>query len=94
MANFILRLPHIKLGAVIHVIDAALPPNRKSSPRRALIVNAVTALGFFLSSFSHCSGRALDAPRGTQIRLEKLRCLSEPWLWEDRAQTRDTMDPS
>lgn len=44
----IAKLDEAKEGALIQVVDAAIPPDRKSSPKRALIVLFSTAVGLFL----------------------------------------------
>ena len=42
----IAKLDEAKQGAVVQVVDAAIPPDRRSFPRRALIVIGATAGGF------------------------------------------------
>lgn len=44
----IAKLDEAKEGALIQVVDPAIPPDRKSSPKRALIVIVATVAGFFL----------------------------------------------
>jgi uncharacterized protein involved in exopolysaccharide biosynthesis len=44
------RLDEAKLGAVIQVLDPAVVPDKKSSPKRALIVIAVVIATFFITS--------------------------------------------
>lgn len=41
------KLDEAKEGALIQVVDAAVPPDRRSFPKRALIVLGATAVGFF-----------------------------------------------
>jgi uncharacterized protein involved in exopolysaccharide biosynthesis len=45
------KLDEAKEGAVIQVVDPAIPPDRKSFPKRGLIVIAAIALGFFFGIF-------------------------------------------
>jgi uncharacterized protein involved in exopolysaccharide biosynthesis len=45
------KLDEAKQGAVIQVVDPAVVPDRRSSPKRTLIVIGATALGFFLAVF-------------------------------------------
>jgi uncharacterized protein involved in exopolysaccharide biosynthesis len=45
------KLDEAKQGALIQVIDAAVPPDRRSFPKRSLIVVGTTALGFFIGLF-------------------------------------------
>ena len=44
----IAKLDEAKEGALVQVVDPAIPPDRKSSPKRALIVIVSTVAGFFL----------------------------------------------
>lgn len=41
------KLDEAKQGALIQVVDQAIPPDRRSSPKRALIVIVATAAGVF-----------------------------------------------
>jgi tyrosine-protein kinase Etk/Wzc len=45
------KLDEAKEGAIIQVVDAAVPPERHSSPQRTLIVIAATFLGLFFGAF-------------------------------------------
>lgn len=58
------RLDEAKTAAVIQVLDPAIEPDRKSSPRRVWIVAIVTLLGFLGSAFYVVSSAAL-----CQLRL-------------------------
>ena len=42
------KLDEAKQGAVIQVVDAAVPPDKKSFPKRAIIVLVATASGFLI----------------------------------------------
>jgi tyrosine-protein kinase Etk/Wzc len=42
------KLDEARQGALIQVVDAAVPPDRRSSPKRTLIVLGATALGLIL----------------------------------------------
>jgi tyrosine-protein kinase Etk/Wzc len=42
------KLDEAKEGAIIQVVDSAVPPDKKSSPKRLLIVIVATAVGFLL----------------------------------------------
>lgn len=46
------KLDEAKQGALIQVVDPAIPPDRRSFPKRGLIVIAVTFLGFVISLFA------------------------------------------
>lgn len=45
------KLDEAKEGALIQVVDPAIPPDRRSFPKRALIVSGATCLGLFLGAF-------------------------------------------
>jgi uncharacterized protein involved in exopolysaccharide biosynthesis len=47
----IAKLDEAKEGALIQVVDTAIPPDRRSFPRRGLIVIGATGVGFFFSAF-------------------------------------------
>ena len=47
----IAKLDEAREGAIVQVVDAAVPPDKKSSPHRTLIVIAVTILSFFAAAF-------------------------------------------
>jgi uncharacterized protein involved in exopolysaccharide biosynthesis len=44
----IAKLDEAKQGALIQVVDAAVPPDRRSFPKRGMIVIVATAAGFFV----------------------------------------------
>lgn len=45
------KLDEAKEGSLIQIVDPAVPPDRKSFPKRALIVIGATFVGFFLGIF-------------------------------------------
>jgi uncharacterized protein involved in exopolysaccharide biosynthesis len=45
------KLDEAKQGALIQVVDPAVPPDRRSFPKRGLIVIGATAVGFFIGLF-------------------------------------------
>jgi len=46
------KLDEAKEGALIQVVDPAIPPDKKSSPKRTLIVAAATAIGLLFGIFA------------------------------------------
>jgi uncharacterized protein involved in exopolysaccharide biosynthesis len=44
----IAKLDEAKEGAIVQVVDPAIAPDRKSSPKRGLIILIATGAGFFL----------------------------------------------
>jgi tyrosine-protein kinase Etk/Wzc len=45
------KLDEAKEGAVIQVVDPAVPPDKRSFPKRGFIVITATVVGFFLAIF-------------------------------------------
>jgi tyrosine-protein kinase Etk/Wzc len=43
------KLDEARQGALIQVVDPAIPPDRKSSPKRALIILGAALVGFFIA---------------------------------------------
>ena len=72
----IAKLDEAREGDVVQVVDAAVPPDRKSSPHRAMIVLGMAVFGFFLATFSiilrQSLERTLELPEN-QRRLEAIK---------------------
>jgi tyrosine-protein kinase Etk/Wzc len=72
------KLDEAREGGIIQVVDAAVPPDQKSSPHRTLIVIGATILGFFVAAFwiflRESSNRAFEKP-GNRERLEAIKKL-------------------
>jgi len=45
------KLDEAREGSIVQIVDAAVPPDRKSSPHRALIVAGTTVFAFFVAIF-------------------------------------------
>jgi tyrosine-protein kinase Etk/Wzc len=43
------KLDEARQGALIQVVDPAIPPDRRSSPKRALIILGAALVGFFMA---------------------------------------------
>jgi tyrosine-protein kinase Etk/Wzc len=69
------KLDEAKEGAVIQVVDAAIPADRKSSPKRTLIVIGATFLGFIVGVFWVLWRAALDHMRSDPETSPKLSLL-------------------
>lgn len=66
------KLDEAKQGAVIQVVDAAVPPDRKSSPFRSLIVVIATVIGFLIGivlAFLQAGLENLKKERSTAVQL-------------------------
>jgi tyrosine-protein kinase Etk/Wzc len=75
----IAKLDEAREGAIVQVVDAAVPPDKKSSPHRLLIVIAVTILSFFVGAFwiflREGWARASELPENQQ----RLEAIKERW---------------
>jgi tyrosine-protein kinase Etk/Wzc len=69
------KLDEAKEGAVVQVVDPALVPDRKSSPKRALIVLAALAIGFFVGVLVALARAGVDRMRQDPETSEKLSFL-------------------
>jgi tyrosine-protein kinase Etk/Wzc len=79
------KLDEAKQGTLIQVVDPAIPPDRRSSPKRALIVIGATALGFMLGCISallqSAAQRMMEVPESNQ----KLQLLAQSIAFRRRA---------
>jgi uncharacterized protein involved in exopolysaccharide biosynthesis len=72
------KLDEAKQGALIQVVDPAVTPDRKSSPKRTLIVLIATLGGFFLGIIWALMVNALEKAQNNpedHERLEKLKMM-------------------
>jgi uncharacterized protein involved in exopolysaccharide biosynthesis len=73
------KLDEAREGAIIQVVDAAVPPDKKASPHRTLIVIAVTILSFFVAVFwvllRNILTRSFELPENRQ----RLRLIKRLW---------------
>ena len=70
------KLDEAKQGALIQVLDAAVPPDRRSSPKRALIVTIASVAGLFLGLIAGAvlgGFRRLDPDSETRHKISLLR---------------------
>jgi uncharacterized protein involved in exopolysaccharide biosynthesis len=90
------KLDEEKEGALIQVVDPAIPPDRRSSPKRSFIVIGATAVGFFfgvfVALFQVGFRRIKDDPEAAQ-KLSILRsALSTNSLWQKKLAFRKLGD--
>ena len=71
------KIDEAKQGALIQVVDAAVPPDRRSFPKRVLIVLAATVIGFFIANFIVLFRAGLRRIEGTPETARKLYHLKE-----------------
>jgi tyrosine-protein kinase Etk/Wzc len=70
------KLDEARQGALIQVVDAAVPPDRRSSPKRALIVLSATVFGFIAGIFTaiiRTAFRRMMEQEETSRKLQLLR---------------------
>ena len=75
------KVDEAREGAMIQVVDAAVVPDRKSSPKRVLIVAGSAVLGLGLGVFWVLAAKGLERLAGNpaeQERLETLKRLLAP----------------
>ncbi len=80
------KLDEAREGSIIQVVDPAVPPDKKSSPHRTLIVLATTILSFFVAAFwvfmRESSARAFELPENRE-RVDAIRRR-----WKAKQDTR------
>ena len=72
----IAKLDEAREGAVVQVVDKAIPPDRRSSPKRSMVVVVSTILGFFLGiliALVKAGIKEMRSHEGTSFKLERLR---------------------
>jgi len=69
------KLDEAKEGALVQVVDPALPPDKRSFPKRTLIVLGATMLGFFIAIFFALWRAALDQMNDDPETAGKLALL-------------------
>lgn len=74
------RVEEAKEAPLVQVLDRAVPPERKSRPRRALIVIASAAAALFLSALWAVALEELDRARRDPVRAERLARLRQTWF--------------
>lgn len=69
------KLDEAKQGAVIQVVDPALPPDRRSFPKRILVVIGATAAGFFLGVILAFAMAIFERAKGDPVVSAQLSTL-------------------
>lgn len=69
------KLDEAKEGALIQVVDPAIPPDKKSSPKRTLIILCALLLGLLIGIFWALWQAALEHMRGDPVVASKLNLL-------------------
>lgn len=77
------KLDEAKDAAVIQVVDKALPPEKKSKPKRALIVQLATILAFFIGIFWAFFKEASERARQNPEQAERISLLHR-YFWQGK----------
>lgn len=75
----IAKLDEAREGSIIQVVDAAVPPDKRSSPPRLLIVIGITILGFFVAVFWVWFQRSLGFTFALPENQRRLRAIQTLW---------------
>ena len=75
----IAKLDEAREGSIIQVVDAAVPPDRKASPHRLIIVVAVTFVSFFVAVFWVWIRKRLAFAFELPENRPRLRTLKDLW---------------
>jgi tyrosine-protein kinase Etk/Wzc len=79
------KLDEAREGAIVQVVDPAVPPDTKSSPHRTLIVLGATIVAFFVAVFWVWLRRNLDNAFALPENRQRLRTIKA--LWGRRRET-------
>jgi tyrosine-protein kinase Etk/Wzc len=66
------KIDEARQGALVQVVDLAVPPDRRTSPKRAIIVLISTFIGFLLTTFWVSAQAALSIVRRNPVNSERL----------------------
>lgn len=75
----IATLDEAREGEIVQVVDAAVPPDNKSSPHRTLIVLGMTILGFFAAAFWIVVRQILDRTFEIPENRRRLEAIKHYW---------------
>ena len=73
------KLDEARQDTLIQVVDPAVPPEKHSFPKRALIIAGSTAVGFLFALFVALFGAALERMRNDPEAKRKLHALRGAW---------------
>jgi uncharacterized protein involved in exopolysaccharide biosynthesis len=69
------KLDEARQGSIVQVVDVAVPPDKKSSPKRMLIVLMTTLLGFFAACGWCIFAEQFQCMKGNPANRERLDAL-------------------
>ncbi len=73
------RVDEAKEAPLVQVMDRAVPPKKKSGPKRGLIVAAATVGGFIAAVLAAFASNALDDARQDPVRQGRLDAVRAAW---------------
>jgi tyrosine-protein kinase Etk/Wzc len=73
------KLDEAREGAIVQVVDVAVPPDRKSSPHRTLIVIGTTILSFFVAVFWVLVRRGMKRTFEQPENRRRLDAIQQYW---------------
>jgi uncharacterized protein involved in exopolysaccharide biosynthesis len=79
------KLDEAREGSIVQVVDPAVPPDRKSSPHRLLIVLGATILAFFVSVLWVWLQKNLSSAFELPENRPRLQMIAELWKTKHRA---------
>jgi tyrosine-protein kinase Etk/Wzc len=80
------KLDEAKEGAVIQVVDVAVPPSKRSSPKRTLMVLGATVIGWLIGIFAALSSAGWDYLMSEPESRSKLIHLKRMLPWKANRQ--------
>jgi tyrosine-protein kinase Etk/Wzc len=81
----IAKLDEAREGEIVQVVDTAIPPDKKSSPHRTLIVIGMTVLAFFVAVFWVIVREGLQ--RSFRIPENRRRLESMRYYWKGKQES-------
>jgi uncharacterized protein involved in exopolysaccharide biosynthesis len=81
----IAKLDEAREGSIVQVVDAAIPPDTKSSPHRTLIVLGATILAFFVAIFWTWLRKSMDVTFELPENRQRLRRIKALWRSKQEA---------
>ena len=77
------KLDEAKEGALVQVVDLAVPPDRKSYPKRVLIVASAACLGFFLAVVFALAQAAIEFVKRDPESRKRFAPLKRALHWKN-----------
>jgi tyrosine-protein kinase Etk/Wzc len=75
----IAKLDEAREGSIVEVVDTAVPPDKKSSPHRLLIIFGLTLLSFFVAVFWLLTRQRFALASAVPQNRHRLRLIRDLW---------------